>query len=280
MRPSFVLAILVVVACGVARAQLPPRDGPDIVVPSAQPDRPPPDVVPPPDSPAPGPRGDSPAGLPDSPDSAPAEEAQLKHEFTAPYDEMARKCKLDAKQQDELKKIVDARDKAIAQLETRNAAQRDAAQKKLDAPKLSDAQRAALTKSMETLNERQAASVANIEQQHEQRAMAILTPEQKGIWNGDKLAPHAYEELAPAELTEEQKQQVLELCRTAGARLGFVSEKTAVGPTNGVVRQAFVKLLDTEQKKKYTAAKQAQRGQKPLTPARNMPEPPRELPDR
>lgn len=126
-------------------------------------------------------------------------------------------------------------------------------QQMADTVQLTDAQKESLTK----LAEEQDKEVQALTAKHREQAMAVLTPEQRQVWEAERKAAPILERLARYEglvLTDAQKQQIKALAGQADL---------PADPRSREAYEAYAKLgqtiidtvLTAEQKDKYTTAR-------------------------
>jgi DNA-directed RNA polymerase subunit M/transcription elongation factor TFIIS len=172
---------------------------------------------------------------------------EAKHQFPAPYDRMTVDCKLSETQQDKLHKLIEQRDKRLELFDKRIERQTEAIDRQQDPER-----RKAAQGSLERLREQR----KGIEDQVEMQAVnAVLTPDQKGIWYGQKLEPMVAEEFRAIDLTSEQREKLTEVCREVGKRVRSVEDKYAKPAIAQASSRIFSTVLDQEQKVTYAKAK-------------------------
>lgn len=183
-------------------------------------------------------------------DKAPGDEAAEKIVLPDAFGDLAKTLQLPLEQQKKLKKLADDRDMALANFDKSNEAKRTALAN--DQMSEDTRRREGATASLKKIDQDR----AKLGSEFLNRAFAqVLTPQQRGEYNGGKLKASVLKEFAPAGLTPEQTEKIDMLCKNRGAQvpgaLDDATTKKMVSELNRMVQGG----LTPDQRKSYADAK-------------------------
>jgi len=183
------------------------------------------------------------------------------------FDQLARECKLTAKQQADAKEKLKAHEAALAAWDKANAQKVEAAEAAAkDARAGSDAdakkKTSAELRALRTAREESAAQATAA-------VLTVLTPEQKAAWDGYQLYRSIAARYRRAELTEEQLAKVKAGCAVAAKQLAEIGDdpkaKRAERAITSKLRWAIDVFVLTPEQREALGRKPTRKGRK--TPA-------------
>jgi hypothetical protein len=181
--------------------------------------------------------------------------------FGADVDEIDSKVTLTADQKEKLGKLKESRDKMLGKWDAANQKRLDLCEKRLSQlegkdnkdPRVQNA-RKQLVGTQKSLT----ASRANLENGYARKMFSLLSPEQRGKWNGPILKGEMEKEFSLVFLEPAQQEKLEKLSDVQGRRLAVPVDpesEACAKMINSMSTQVYRSLLNAEQKKVYKKQK-------------------------
>lgn len=180
------------------------------------------------------------------------------------YAIMASVCKLTDEQKTQFEEKIKARSEALKAWDDGADGQKVAELKKKlsDIPREKREERGELAKQLKPLE----AGRAKIEKETRDAILAILTPEQRVLWDGQQLYTQRMRGLGRAKLTDEQKEKVRELCQQTAKAISELPEKERRGKVKELEKQLSAKIDQEVLTAEQREAMKAKPSTKPKNP--------------